>query len=286
MNINPELLLPIVAKLSEAYTSKESSSISYNAARQLMGAVLYCLNENESTNEIPNTAALTNTENETDLFAAYKEGYQLVLKKVCKAKDIYNDLIATFNSFGNSFLKDTIQEGMPAFFLYYDAKFNPQNHILTLDYSTLKSTDSLQGVDTILQYLTYIKLEQDFFSALPCEYIHSILNGYQEDYTDLPINICEIVFHHLLACTLIEKDLSTTRFDKEDIEKASDYLLTHTKAEINADLTRLTKFLVKTAYQNNPELFDYLASNIADFTTSLLNAAKHDCLHTIFYLNE
>ncbi len=286
MNIDPEGLLPIIAKLTEAYTSKESTSISYNTARQLMGAVLYCLNENEDTNNAYATSQITTTKSDLDLFAAYQNGYQLVLKKVSKAKDIYNDFIATFNSFDNCFLKDTIQEGIPAFFLYYDAKFNPQNHILTLDYSTIKSTGSLQGVDAILQYLTYIKLEQDFLSALPSEYIHCILSGYQEDYKDLPINICELVFHHLLACSLIEKELSTTRFDKEDIETASDYLLTHTKAEITADLTRLTKFIIKTAYHDNPELYDYLASNTPDFTTSLLNAAKYDCLHTIFYLDE
>ena len=38
-------LLPIVAKLAEKYTSKESSSITYERAEYLMEAVIYCINE-------------------------------------------------------------------------------------------------------------------------------------------------------------------------------------------------------------------------------------------------
>ena len=45
MNYEMEELLPIVGELAEKYTSKESTSISYESARQLMGAVVYCINQ-------------------------------------------------------------------------------------------------------------------------------------------------------------------------------------------------------------------------------------------------
>ena len=281
MNINPQLLLPIVAKLSEAYTSKESTSISYEIARQLMGAVLYCLEEYEQTNEAVNE--IRNLHSETSLLSSYEQGYRCVIEKVRNAKDIYNSFIPTFQSYDNWFLEDTIKKGMPAFFLYYDAKFNPQNHILTLDYSTIKSTHSLCGVDAIYQYLTYIQLEQNFLSFFPMEYVISILREYQEDYKKLPINVCEIVYHHLLACSLVGKKLNIIYFTKEDIQNASDYLISHTRSQIEENLSRLTKHFINKAYQENLALFNYLTSNIPDFTTELLNAAKNDCLHTIFY---
>ena len=44
MHNEMEELLPVVAKLAERYTSKESSSVSYKTAEQLMGAVVYCIN--------------------------------------------------------------------------------------------------------------------------------------------------------------------------------------------------------------------------------------------------
>lgn len=43
-----EELVPIVGKLAEKYTSLESSSITYERAEQLMGAVLYCIHELEA----------------------------------------------------------------------------------------------------------------------------------------------------------------------------------------------------------------------------------------------
>ncbi|WP_455717147.1 DUF6179 domain-containing protein, partial [Anaerosporobacter sp.] len=42
-----EELLPIVARLVDQYTSKESSSIRFETAKQLMEAVIYCNNHNE-----------------------------------------------------------------------------------------------------------------------------------------------------------------------------------------------------------------------------------------------
>ena len=41
----PEELLPVMIKLAEKFTSKDSSSISYERAEYLMDAVIYCISE-------------------------------------------------------------------------------------------------------------------------------------------------------------------------------------------------------------------------------------------------
>lgn len=43
-----EALSPLTAKLAEKYTSKESSSVTWERAGKLMGAVRYCLREWEA----------------------------------------------------------------------------------------------------------------------------------------------------------------------------------------------------------------------------------------------
>lgn len=48
MGYEIEELVPIVGKLAEKYTSKESTSITYEKAQQLMEAVLYCIHEAEA----------------------------------------------------------------------------------------------------------------------------------------------------------------------------------------------------------------------------------------------
>ena len=41
-------LLPVVARLTKRYTGIESSSVTYEKANQLMGAVIYCIREIEN----------------------------------------------------------------------------------------------------------------------------------------------------------------------------------------------------------------------------------------------
>lgn len=47
MKYEIEELVPIVAELAKKYTGYESTSITYEKAEQLMGAVLYCIQEME-----------------------------------------------------------------------------------------------------------------------------------------------------------------------------------------------------------------------------------------------
>lgn len=53
-----EQLIPVVAGLAEEFTSKESCSVTYEKARQLMEAVIYCIGHLESCNSLlaPNSA--------------------------------------------------------------------------------------------------------------------------------------------------------------------------------------------------------------------------------------
>lgn len=42
----------------------------------------------------------------------------------------------------------------------YDVRYNPQNHILTLDYPILEDLGEMCGIDEIYRYLECVKLEQ------------------------------------------------------------------------------------------------------------------------------
>ena len=70
-----EELVPLVAKLSEKYTSKESTSVSYETARQLMEAVMYCINECVSDQTLVSSQRLSAAK-------AYKYGYEALIEKV------------------------------------------------------------------------------------------------------------------------------------------------------------------------------------------------------------
>lgn len=189
-------LLPVVSWLTDKYTAKESSSVSYETAQGLMEAVLYCI-ELHSQNTLVSKAGGGNAR------AAYDSGYQMVIATVYDAKEVYEQVIKNFNDYGCRNYRDTIIKGMPAFFVNYDARFAPWDHLLTLDYPLLSGYPKGCGVTKILKYLQGTALEQQFLSCFSQDVIIRLLeqNGpeYQTLYLD---NICYPVLLTAVGATV------------------------------------------------------------------------------------
>lgn len=305
MNIKPEELLPIVAKLSESYTSNESTSIRYDTARQLMGAVIYCIEEYETfcssterndsqSRDCMDGYTLHNpdlhflqmpetTSSQTDAFTLYETGYQMVQNKTKAAKSCYDSFILSFDGFDNYFYESTIRKGIPKFFLYYDPKFNPQNHILTLDYTTLCFNETKSGIDIIYDYLKAIQKEQEFLHCFERSQVTTILNAYDSGYKDLPINPCQIMFRYLLCRELSKKNSSSPLlFTSAEQDTAIDFVLGHSRGELESYLNKVTESMIHLLPVKD-NLCSYLASDIKDFLAELINAVQHDCIERLFY---
>jgi len=186
----PEELIPIVAKLVYKMNSGESTSITYEKAQQLMGAVLYCIREWER-GEV--AGQFLQRKQKVSAEKAYELGLACVTKKVKLSLALYNRIMETFDSYGNHCLQDTMVKGIPEFFKWYDVKFAPQNTILTLDYPVQEDLREYTGVDAIWEYLCCIRAEQKYLSRLPREFVMESLKSYCEDYEDMIENLRQIV---------------------------------------------------------------------------------------------
>ena len=194
MNYEMEELLPIVAELADKYTSKESTSIPYETAQMLMGAVIYCIREYWRDEESKAGIIAADGGNLPDARLAYEKGYELVLKKTRLAKALYDEIIADFEDYGCRNYSDTIRLGMPQFFLRYDARFSPQDHLLTLDYPCMGGPIQESGVDLIFEYLKKIREEQRILETFEPEEVREILEEVCPEYEELFFdNICEAV---------------------------------------------------------------------------------------------
>ena len=89
MKYEMEELVPIVAGLADQYTSKESTSVSYEQANRLMEAVLYCIDQGSEGRQLTGGRGLTAK-------MAYEYGYELVIQKVKRTQEIYNGMIIDF----------------------------------------------------------------------------------------------------------------------------------------------------------------------------------------------
>ena len=102
MDYEMEELLPVVARLTETYTGFEHTSITYEKAEQLMGAVLYCIRELE----LPGGETLASKER-ISAQQAYEIGVACVEKKAKEALDSYNEVLPEFHWYENRCIYDT-----------------------------------------------------------------------------------------------------------------------------------------------------------------------------------
>lgn len=181
-----EELIPIVAKLTEEFTARESSSVTYERARQFMEAVIYCIGHAQNGECAVTSGPLSAIE-------AYEIGYAAVVEKVRKTIEKYNELMKFFDHYGNRNYRDTVEKALSGFFLYYDAKFAPLDYIITMDYPVFGLDMELEGIDRIRAYMDAIWEEQIYLRQFPREEVIARLRSFHPHYEGEYINVREIV---------------------------------------------------------------------------------------------
>lgn len=275
MKVDYELeeLVPIVAWLSRQYTSGESTSVTYEKAGQLMEAVLYCIG-------MCGTERASVTAGNMSAEKAYHLGYEILIRKVTEAQEIYNKMIIDFKSYGNVNLRDTVTRALPGFFLYYDTRFSPQETIITMDYPTLRPITDKTGILAIEQYINDIKLEQEFMEAFPEAYVCCMLECFQRNYRTQFYNICSILLRHILGCMVIGKRPGRDS-SAEDYKKLKQFLKSTNKEQITLKLEKCIDEIIHQKWENKPELSSYLKTDAGHFASDLLLGAENDCMERI-----
>lgn len=277
MNDTPEELLPIVAELTDQYTKRESSSITYEKANQLMRAVIYCIEEyGKSCGE----AALTVC-NDSSASEIYLAGYQEVLKKTSAAGAQYSKLIMSFTDYGNRAYRETVIQGLPVFFRRYDARFAPQEHFLMLDYPVLATFGPACGIDLISAYLDCIVCEQSFLGKIPVSCVSDMLNRWRGDYAELLINIAGFTARNLLAAILIGKKNLPAPYSEAERERLRKIAAVESAESLEDRLHLILHRLISEQYHADAALFRYLSQDLHGFVLDLKNAAEHDCLEAV-----
>ena len=278
MNIEYEMeeLVPIVAELSEKYTSKESTSVSYETARQLMEAVMYCIKECASDQTLVSSQRLSAAE-------AYKYGYEALTQKVKQTQAAYNEMIVDFCGYGNRNYEATVEKAIPGFFLYYDAQFAPQETIITMDYPTICPVTGKSGIDAIETYVKYISFEQKFMGAFQRQYIYEVLERDHIDYKNRFDNICRVILRHVLGHLLIKKGFFEET-GKQDYDKLCDLVISRSGQQLREVLMGLLEKLVNEKYDADMGMRDYLACDLDDFVVEMQNAAEHDVMQQVILL--
>ncbi len=269
-------LIPIVAKLAEQQNGYESTSISYEKAQSLMAAVIYCINEYKMSNE----SGLV--EQELSAEEMYQRGYTLVVQKVNKMREIYNSVIEHFCSYGNQCLDDTFIKGISEFLKWYDAKYEPQDTILTLDYPILKDISKYSGIDAIYEYVKCIYYEQEFLQKFDCEFVKSVLRKYSNAYEDMVENIISPVLQNVLGHLLIKKMLNDQEFLHNDYEQIKGMFAGSSKGEIEENLVSIAQEYLYAFYDDGDMLRQYMSAELKNIAFRIKHGIEYDTLEQLF----
>ena len=274
-----EELLPLITRLMERYTSKESSSVTYETANMLAEAVVYCIDEWIHAGDTQLT------DGKIDLKLFYSKGYEAVIQKVKKAGELYNKMLDDFMDYGCRSYRETILDGMPAFFLRYDAEFNPQDHLLTLDYPTYIPVGGLSGIDRIYEYLLDINLEKKFLAQFPEENIQGLLQQCQERY-QVPYfdNLCELLTLQAVGCIVADRPVSLLRLDRKALRTIRYQFADSEEAGIEREIKGYIRMLCSGLTDKKAK--EYFPSRAGDYAVRIRNGMENDNLEEVFMCEE
>lgn len=280
-----EDILQVVAERVKKYTSNESTSLTYNKARQLMGSVLYCMEEGEkdqSASKGNKTDNLAKINSDISALEAFRIGLNKRKFKIKKAEILYKKILENFCYYENECYRDTIISGMEGFFKVYDVEFDATNHILTLDYPLVYEVTRLKGIDLIYEYLYRTLLEQSFLRIFEEEKVVRILLGYHKKHSELIINICKLVLRNAIGCMLINKPIYELNIDAQGRKEIKNICSKYSLAEIETIIFSLLNKLIMEEAQDNIELGKYLEHDIHEFAVELKYCLDNDCIEKLF----
>lgn len=271
-------LIPVVALLTRQYTGIESSSVTYEKANQLMEAVIYCIRELEQSGDDLLTSR------QQSAMQAYKTGAQLVRRKTEDLLAFYERNKQKFSAYGNGYLADILQRGLPAFFENYNEKYDPQNTILTLDYPLLVDLTAYQGIDCVDLYVRSLAEEQQFLAKYGEEYVQSVLRSYSEDYEELPENIASIVFGNIIGHLLAGRGLSgkLCGTDLQGIYAQYRFCENEKSGGFREKVSGLAAAFLTQYYAGAEQTQRYMMAGLPDICTRIGIAAAHRNLDNIF----
>lgn len=262
-------LLLVVRDLAERYTGRSSTSVSYETARQLMEAVLYCIGEaGKAENATAHSREVAGGERLTAQ-EAYRRGYGLVIRRAEEAQTLYNKLILSFNGYESRVYRRTVTRNIPGFFRRYDPRFNPQQDFMGLDYPVFAPLGKRPGIDKVYRYLACISAEQRFLGSM------------SPDYRELPVNIGEIVLRKLLVNLLLGISLEETALRPDRYEALAAEVNAFSGEGLAQRLRELTAGLAGRYFPGEEALARYLYFYIPGIRAALANGAKHGCMQRI-----
>lgn len=195
---SPEALYALLAERISRYTMGDSTSVPLETAQRLLEGIVYCaaLHRKSGFSGVPKDAPLSER---------YRAGIAEAKRLARRAKLLLGQARRWQPPVVNIGFRETLA-ALPGFFRQYDAEFFAQEIPCSIDYPLCHPvSDSLPGVEYLLDYLKRWLAESTFLRAFSSETLTALYERYYGDYNDLLVNLYLPAAEMAVLCALAEQ---------------------------------------------------------------------------------
>lgn len=253
-------ILDILRETANYYTKAESYSVRVEVAEQIMLSIYYTIGSVlKGKTSIKEKITLIK---ENAMKYLFSEGEKVLKIKIEESKELLKNVQKSKLKTSNYAYIDTIDYGIPLFFIEYDSRFAAHETQGSIDYPLAIDEMELVGIEYINEYLKKIDFENQFCSHFDSYEIENLLKSFDKNSDHILINIFELVLTNYLGCMLLGKGGIT--LDITDIERR--YLknkLGKLKEEkFNEVISRIVEDIFKEFTINDINFINYINKTI------------------------
>lgn len=272
--------LQFLAKQTNRYTFGDSSSVKIETAQGILESIFYTMGIYlKSFQDID--AALEELK-QSPVTLLYQKGRKLIEAKFKDAgimlSSIQNHCMFTENIAYN----ETIKTGIPIFFDKYDADFAAQDSPGSIDYPLCNDKYDLTGIEYLYNYLQKLDLENEFCRNFSEQDITNLLQGFNEQYQDLLIDIFQLVLTNAIGLVLLNKNVLKLDITPSYLNKLKLKFVNLSKDQINSVLQEASLKLISELNISNKHLQNYILDALMNITVGIKTASENNALESVF----
>lgn len=273
-------ILDILRETANYYTKAESYSVRVEVAEQIMLSIYYTIGSFlKGKTSIKERITLIK---ENTMKYLFSEGEKVLKIKIEESKELLKNVQKSKLKTSNYAYIDTIDYGIPLFFMEYDSRFAAHEIQGSIDYPLAIDEMELVGIEYINEYLRKIDFENQFCSHFDIYEIENLLKSFDKNSDHILINIFELVLTNYLGCMVLGKrgitlDITDTerRYLKNKLGKLKE-------EEFNEVISRIVEDICQEFTINDKNFINYINETIYKIMPSIKKNIENNKLENTF----
>ncbi|WP_236896444.1 DUF6179 domain-containing protein [Clostridium beijerinckii] len=273
-------ILDILRETANYYTKAESYSVRVEVAEQIMLSIYYTIGSFlKGKTSIKEKITLIK---ENAMKYLFSEGEKVLKIKIEESKELLKNVQKSKLKTSNYAYIDTIDYGIPLFFIEYDSRFAAHEMQGSIDYPLAIDEMELVGIEYISEYLKKIDFENQFCSHFDIYEIENLLKSFDKNSDHILINIFELVLTNYLGCMVLGKRGITLDITDTERRYLKNKLGELKEEEFNEVISRIVEGICQEFNINDINFINYINKTIYKIMPSIKKNIENNKLENTF----